>query len=285
MKILIAYRGAQRIREWETGNLFARAFEKLGHDVTRYGFVYETGEWFCDQQEVLEQHYDLCVYMEHNDPSAQPIELKDLKCDTSVFCVYDVSYYPNVCRALSAHMEFDHVFCANDKFIIDDFWGCDVKYLPYAADTDLHFRPVETPKQFDVGLVGTDRPARRELIKKLQVSGINAKLISNVFKSDYVDALAGCKVVINENPPEGRGLLNMRHFEAQAAGACLVSGDALQENTSHFVSLYDNDPVGPCRVLLETGAWLRGANENQSHVSRFHTYQHRAQTILETLYG
>lgn len=289
MRILVSYRGAPRIRRWETGAMVARALRTLGHDVTEYAKVYEEDQWLLTNSEYdggglnaprLNGSFDLHIYMECNDPEPQYMETLAIRAHKRVFWSFDVSYYPDITRQFARFMRFDKVFCANDRFLREDFWGCPVHPLAYGVDPTLHVRPLDTEKAIDVGLVGSDRPARRELIHKLRDAGMNARLISDVFRDEYVDALATCKVVINENPPEGEGLLNMRHWEAQAAGAALVSGDGEYAITSPMMLYYTDDPVASCKHALKDDLWCEAARFNQSCVLGNDTYQDRVDNLL-----
>jgi hypothetical protein len=234
MNILVAYRGAPRIRGWETGAMVADAFRDLSHEVDEYGFVYETKESINSPTYHPEKHYDLVLIMEHNDPDPQPFELVNQPCDRRVYWTFDISYKTRFELSNIARFQPDHVFCANYYLcpMIVHFLNIETTFLPYAACLKRHFRDIDPAiKKYDITLVGTERPDRLSLVETLQKAGLDARLISDVFKEDYITAMAESRVVINQNPPEGRGLMNMRQFEAPAAGALLLTsaGDGLEQ--------------------------------------------------------
>jgi hypothetical protein len=163
--------------------------------------------------------------------------------------------------------------------------------LPYAADAEYHFRPVSFPKKYDVALVGSDRPERRKLIDALQKAGIRAELISGVFKKQYIDALASARIVINENPDAGRGLLNMRFFETLAVGSLLINnmGDGAELTGMmpgiHYLEYKDvDDLINKCRYYLsEHSERIKMSMVGQNACKLDHTYKSRAQEILDVL--
>lgn len=283
MKIVVSYRAAPRIRTWETGAMIAGVFRDLGHEVIEYAKVYESQEWVsylkCDSP-------DLLIWCECGDPSPQYLELKSLRCP-KFYWAFDVSYNPRFHKNLCNAMQFDWIFSANVNYQAN-FFGPKTSWLPYAADKRRHFRSLRSPKVMDVALVGSERPDRRKLINILRAANIDAQLISGVFKEDYIDALANAKIVINENPADGRGLLNMRFTESMAAGSCLLTQrgdgeDRVGTENVHFACYSTQDEaIAKCHLLLEQeDLRLRIAEAGQNLMSEAHTYHNRAKTILE----
>ena len=310
-KILISYRIAPRIRGWETGRMVAKAFVALGHEVDEYAKEYQSGRWLCKTpsgldlllepnlllpdtklsfipENVFMREYDLIVNLECNDPDPQYFELIGVKTKKRCVWHFDTSYYMDVASHHISQYHPDHVFYANSKLV----WNTrNASWLPYAADSRLHVRSPSHAKAYDIALVGSDRPDRRRLIATLQKAGIDARLISDVFKEDYVEALALARIVLNQNPPEGRGLLNMRYFETLAAGSMLLNntgdGDELTGLIPgiHFAR-YDNE-----EDLVEKAAYYIRNHDERIKVScagheaflKGHTYEHRAQEITDVI--
>lgn len=290
VKILISYRGAPRIRGWETGVLIADAFRDLGHEVDEYGNVYETmkGEWVSELRPdtILQKEYDLCIWMEKNDPERQYLELAAVKAAYKVAWFFDLQNYPDFCRKLADHMQFNHVFCANPNYL--KLFKV-ASFLPYGASSKF-FRPLTWPKQYDVGLVGSDRPERQALISALKADGINAHLISGVFKDAYIDALASCKVVINDIAGGGIGLLSMRAYEAPAAGALTIFedaealGDQLIPGIDCLTYSHSKELITKCSFLLKDTTYLEQVRAcGQKRVLEHHTYVARANEILNVI--
>lgn len=285
MRILVSYRGAPRIRGWETGAMVAEAFRRLGHEVHEYARIYETQDWV--QNGTLPESYDLILNMECNDPEPQYFELTKIGAKKRAVWHFDTSYYVDQALTHISQYAPDHVFFANSKF--REFGWDNTSWLPYAADPRF-IRPLSHEKTIDVGLVGSDRPERRTLIDFLEKHGIKAQLISGVFTDDYIDALASCRIVINENPKQGKGLLNMRTFEAPAAGALLLSGDIdhIGEVLSPLESAAYGHMVGAvhaCEALLsDPVALIKKSQRGQRRIESDHMYDHRAQEILDVLF-
>ncbi len=288
MRILVSYRGAPRIRGWETGAMVARAFRRLGHDVSEYAKVYERGEWVEPCANTGES-YDLHVYMEMNDSEPQYLELSGIDADQRVAWFFDVSYNPPFYKQLADAMEFDWVFSANPLYGVNHF-GRSCSFLPYAADPELHFREISGSYAATAALVGTERPERRRLIDAVDRLAGGALLISDVFKEDYVNALAASSITINENPPAGRGLLNMRTFEAPAAGSILLcqEGDYIDRCLTPGIDVLTYrdaaELVGQCQNVQQNPQDFEDMRRRcQERVMEDHTYDCRAQEILDLL--
>lgn len=289
MNVLVSYRGAQRIRGWETGSMVANAFRRLGHFVDEYGEVYETGESITSSSYDPYKHYDLVLICEHNDGAQQPFNLIGQPCNKRVYWTFDISY--KVGHELSVIKNFcpDHIFNANYYLcpVTQDLLGISTTFLPYAADINKHFRNLdEIEKKYDVTLVGTSRPDREKLIEAIRAEGLDARLISGVFKDEYVDALASSRIVINQNPPEGRGLMNMRQFEAPAAGALLltVQGDGVEQIKLPCMTYLPGQEAKAAKRLVPWSFDLETIRDaGHGYVLTYHTYDNRAKEILATL--
>ncbi len=285
MKILVSYRGAPRIRGYETGAMLAKAFRSLGHEVDEYAKIYERPEWVA-LRDVFSNEYDLQVYMECNDGEPQYAELKHITTKRRVGWLFDIDMTPDYYLQLADYMKFDHCYVANTDFVNGNF-ACSASYLPYAADMELFGRPLDTPKWIDVCLVGSDRPERRELIKNLNKNGIGAELICDVFKKDYFNVLAGSKIVVNDVAGGGANLLSMRAFEAPAAGAMLLQAatPALKDVFEVGVcceAFHDQESlVALAKHYIENDEQRKLVAANgQYWVANHHTYVNRAQKIL-----
>lgn len=284
MKILISYRGAPRIRGWETGAMLADAFVKLGHQVDEYAKIYEKPEWVQDRTPLFLKEYDLHIFMECNDGDPQYVELKNINAKKRVAWLFDIEMMPKFYSQLVSHMEFDYCYLANPSFI--DTLSCPTGYLPYAADERFR-RRLDNTKVRDVCLIGSDRPERRKLIRSLQKDNINAELISDLFKDDYINALASSKIVINDPAGGGGNLISMRLFEAMAAGSYLVQYDLDQlrqvaepgiccATFNSPESLLENIQL----VLKDSNIYERTRASGQFWIMSYHTYINRAKEIL-----
>jgi hypothetical protein len=275
-----------------------KALRGLGHEVYPYAKYYQKNEWVEGREFGLDDHvFDLMLFMECNDGDPQYPELRLARARKTACWLFDTSYYADRCKRLVDYFGFDHLFLANPLTIQEyKVWGYNnVHYLPYACDSELHVRPLEYPKTRDVVLVGSIRDDRRALATELADRGINLELIGNVFREEYIDALASAKIVINQNPSEGRGLLNMRFFETSAAGSFIFTEDAdiiVQpmgeypgEMRMGYPYMNTETLAMDCLSLLDNPAVLQSHTKiSQGRVLTYHTYHNRCEEILKTVF-
>jgi hypothetical protein len=244
VKVLVSYRGIPQSPGWATGDFVVKALRTLGHEVYPYAKYYQQNRWV-EERPLLDHHrWDLILFMECNDGDPQYPELKVTPARHTACWLFDTSYHQDRYRSLVNYFKFDDIFLANPLTVQEyRVWGYDrVHYLPYAFDSEKHVRGPNHEKTMDVALVGSIRDDRKHLAKMLGKRGIDLQLIGGVFREQYVDALASARFVVNQNPPQGRGLLNMRHFEAQAAGSIVIEQhDDLMDNCE--AGLFCNMPT------------------------------------------
>jgi len=290
MKILVSYRGIPQSPGWATGDMVVKAFRALGHEAYPYAKYYQENRWVEGRPALDSQDWDLILFMECNDGDQQYPELRITRARKTACWLFDTSYQFDRWRRLARYFSFDHYFLANPVTIGEyKVWGYDnVHYLPYACDRELHGRPLEHPKTHDLVLVGSIRDDRRDLARELTGHGLKLELISDVFREDYIDALASGKIVINQNPDMGRGLLNMRFFEAQAAGTIVFTEMAdLEVNmTAGLMHMCNFVPYRTVEDIVTGHASAQGSNiqRGQELVFEHHTYQNRCEDILNTVF-
>lgn len=311
MKILVSYRGIPQSPGWATGDMVVKAFRELGHEVVPYAKNYKEEDWVeygLHPTVYMEgsKPYDLVLFMECNDDDRQYMELKDVPRARKRACwLFDTSYYPDHCAYMVRWFGPDHVFLANPLTIerYRQLGFENTTYLPYACDEELHSRPPTREKTRDVVLVGSIRDDRIALRDELAGHGIDLRLVGGVFREEYVDALASAKIVVNQNPDAGRGLLNMRFFEAQAAGSHVFTeqsdydvntwSDGWQHHpaTAHWYSDTE-DLATKCKDLLtrpsmivpEIPDWYQSTLLYSDNFLHFQSYRNRCERILKTLF-
>lgn len=289
MRIIVSYRQIPQSKGWATGDSVVRGFRSLGHSVSAFARSYQSGEWIEEPSELIRKDYDLLIFMECNDGEPQYLTLKNLRAKKKVSWFFDTSYYPDNLTGLAGYMQFDHNFIANPNDV-DKFSNS--HWLPYAADSALHFRSIDWPKQYDFSLVGSVRDDRVELVKQLKKRGIYCQLIGNIFREAYIDVLASSKCQINQNPSAGRGLLNMRTYEAPAAGSLLITqaGDYIDRVLKHGQECFEYQSIEHLYQICEYIKNHPKETEEmriagQKAIMNKHTYEHRAKEILETING
>lgn len=293
MRILVSYRGIPQSPGWATGDMTVKAFRELGHEAYPYAKYYQENRWVKGRPLLDSQDWDLILFMECNDGDPQYPELKVTRARKTACWLFDTSYHQDRYRGLVNYFGFDHLFLANPLTVGDyKVWGySNVTYLPYACDRELHGRSVEYPKSRDVVLVGSVRDDRKHLAAKLGSLGINLELIGGVFREEYINILASSRIIINQNPNEGRGLLNMRHFEAQAAGAFLLeqaddftlNRDAGLQSSGGFL------PYDTVESIADIVPYYLKIDKDimsymQNNFFAYNTYKSRCESILATVF-
>lgn len=292
MRILVSYRGIPQSPGWATGDMVVKAFQELGHEVYPYAKYYQKNDWVEGRPLLDEKDWDLILFMECNDGDPQYPELKITRARKTACWLFDSSYHADRYKKLVDYFRFDHLFLANPITIQEyKVWGYEnVTYLPYACDGELHGRSLQRPKTRDVVLVGSIRDDRRNLALELARLGIELELVGDVFREDYIDALASAKIIINQNPTAGRGLLNMRFWETPAAGSFVLTEEA--DYSQQPINLRNGYPyngteelAGACQKLLADEETLTTLTAIcQRNVLTNHTYKSRCEAILRELF-
>ncbi len=164
-----------------------------------------------------------------------------------------------------------------------------VQWLPLACSPTLHDIP---PREriYDVAYVGSlnteDGGRRRRLLSAIAERFPQCK-IGTFWPEEMAEIYAQAKIVVNAAHNED---VNMRVFEAMAAGAMLLTDPAigledLFRDGEHLVVYRQDSDVFDCieRYLSDTEARERIARAGQDLVRSAHTYTHRVQTILNEL--
>lgn len=294
MKILVSYRGIPQSPGWATGDMVIKAFRALGHEAYPYAKYYQQNRWVDDRPPLDSQDWDLILFMECNDGDPQYPELKVTRARKTACWLFDTSYHQDRYRGLVSYFSFDHIFLANPLTIQEyKVWGYNnVHYLPYACDRELHGRPLEYPKNRDVVLVGSIRDDRRVLANALAGLGVDLQLVGGVFREQYIDALASARIVVNQNPSDGCGLLNMRFFESMAAGSILFNDNT--ESGLNVLSGLQSGAVPYCSLEhLASSVQTFLQNKSLYEITRsraqqiafdYNTYIHRCQEIIKTVF-
>lgn len=293
MKILVSYRAIPQSPGWATGDSVVRAFRELGHEVFAYAKYYQENSWVVNPTPTPPE-FDLVLFMECNDGDPQYCSLKNVKARKTACWLFDNSYYQDHCRGLIDYFNFDFKFIAN-PLIVDELKNSNyenVFHLPYACDSVLHTRRMPCVKVRDIALIGSIRDDRVQLINELNIKlPVKAELIGGLYRDQYIDALASSKIIINQNPAAGRGLLNMRFWETIAAGSFIMTErfDVEANNLCDYLSqynLYDSidEIVLNCDALLSKDYKIADYEYQQQWVMRMHTYESRCQEILSKVF-
>lgn len=211
---------------------------------------------------------------------------------------------PTLCLLIDVHRELcwrslfarylDHVFIAQKDYV-PGFAALphpNATWLPLAGDENIHF-VAGLPRQTDVAFVGKFGAAGSERHNTL--SDVLGAFSTNDTARTYTPAemgrvYSGAKIVFNKSIG---GDVNMRVFEAIAAGALLVTDridngltDLFVEDT-HYVA-YGSVEEAKTKIahyLAYDGERAAIAAEGQAHLLAHHTYRHRLETMLAAVAG
>lgn len=280
MRIVVSYRGIPGRQGWACGDSVARALVALGHEVYRYGNVYQSSERI--DPNPMPWTPDLLLWMECNDADPQYAELLRLPCK-KVMWDFDSDLHPEMSEDLSSR--FDRCFWGNLK------WARKRRemYLPYAFDDELmHSTATKTNR---IAVVGTPFPERVEFANKIGV-----EVISGVYGQDYVDTVASLLCHVHHYNSGGEGLLVNRIWETMGLGTCLLTddnSDVLYETFPNpsageiFLTYFDNGDARQ-KVRLTRDEWgkdvpLWVGQRSREFILSNHTYRHRVEQLLDAL--
>jgi len=185
---------------------------------------------------------------------------------------------------------FDHVFVVQRDFVDRISDGHDsVHWLPLAGDPKLHFIPDQL-RDLEVGFVG--KLGAPGSPRHAVLSQVLVRYKTNDFKSPQTLAMgpvySRSRIVINKSIDVD---VNMRVFEALAAGALLVTdriGNGLEDLLTEGVHYVGYDTAEEAiaqidRYLTDEDARARIAQAGQALMREKHSYDARLGRILEVV--
>lgn len=291
MNILIGY-GYQR---WGTGSFLERALQRqaattfVGTSLAgRSGFT-PTGDLrpiIAD----LPAAPDLFLYVDSGEPRYFPRGLPQLPCPTACYLI-DVHQRPVELQKQA--MFFDYAFSAQLEFVsvLRRAGHPQASWLPLACDTELH-RPFVAPKRYDIGFAGSVRDIyarRRKLLEQLQQRFSISDYRRSYTPLEMSRLYSESRLVFNCSL---RHEVNMRVFEGPASGSLLLTdriGNGLSQlvtDREHVVMYDDADLVAVAAEYIgDERNRERIAQQGCEHVLAHHTYDHRINTLLQTVFG
>jgi len=204
---------------------------------------------------------------------------------------------------------FNKIYCTDTSFIesANEYLFPEAKYLPLAYDDEV-FYDRGLNRENSLLFIGSHTPQRSHLLNKINDNiNIPVKLIGQKWKKhissdfDYSSKNISIKEVANEyntnsfvlnlnNELNAINGLNMRTFEAIAAGSCLIQ-DNVKDVVLNFtpdedIIVYNSiDEIGEiiARVTKDRDLYNKIINNGKKVVQSRHTYKHRAEEILRDL--
>jgi glycosyltransferase involved in cell wall biosynthesis len=219
-------------------------------------------------------------------PGYAPRNIARLDCQTAC---YLIDTHLNLPLHREWAWRFDWAFLVHRQFVGEIAAGCSrVAWLPVACDPDIHAQ-APLPKRHDVGFVGSlNQDRRRQLIERL-----NRRWpvhVERSFLRDMARTFAETRIVFNNAV---RDDLNMRVFEAMASGSMLLTdaapGSGLAEtfDDGRHLAIYDDESLEEkvAYYLAHPEEREAIARAGQAEVLRWHTYDHRAATLIDCVFG
>jgi hypothetical protein len=289
MRILLCY----SYHPNTTATYFERALGKR-HEVHYVGAASGSRAGYPSNQDLVEliakgfPQPDLVLLVDSGG-CACPRGMERMSCPTAVYLI-DVHRHLRPREVLAPL--FDYVFVAQKDYT--DYFrrlgNPQVYWLPLACDMELHGGR-SRPKVWDVGFVGQiHSPARARRLGKL-AERYRLNDYQRIYpREEIAEIYSQSRIVFNSSID---GDLNMRVFEAMASGSLLVTdhienGQAdLFQDRVHLVEYVDD------KDLLSQVEYYLQHDEEREQIARAgyervmeqHTYTHRCQSILDTIFG
>lgn len=232
---------------------------------------------------------DLYLHVDSGVTWYLPRGLTQLACPTACYLI-DVHVQP--ASQLQKAMLFDYAFSAQRDFVdvLRRAGHPQAQWLPLACDPAIH-RRYDVPTRFDIAFVGaTGRgyERRRALLERLSRRYTLNDYRRSYTPSEMAELYSASRVVFNCSL--GREI-NMRVFEGPATGAALLTDrignglSSLLNDGEHAVMYDDGDALELAERLLRDRPWRdRIARQGYEHVRAHHTYAHRIDEALRTVF-
>jgi hypothetical protein len=286
---------AHLIEAHTTGNYFRKV---LGHSHTvtylsnHLDLVSKTYSGLPIQNILPKDGVDLLLYI---DPVGQffPTGLEKLVYPTAI---YLIDVHQNLEQRLAIAPFFDYVFVAQKDYVpaFKKAGINNVFWLPLACDPDYHISAKTSENYlYDIGfvgnrgLIGSERRELLEILKNnFKINSLDRRYLPDEIGTIYSQS----RLVFNYSI---KGDVNMRVFEALCGGRLLLTNaipNGLEElfiDRQHLV-IYRNgeELIQLARYYLEHPEEREEiAKAGQALVLAQHTYQHRTEQILTTIFG
>ena len=295
MRVLLA----TNYRIGQTGEFASIALSRMGIDMTK---VTPSGDAPEEWTKVSPQ-FDVVEFVEKLDDTPDlflmvesstgepflPRNIEKLKIPTAIW-LYD--NYLNFRWNKEIVSLFDYAFFAQkDRLKQATRYGCkNLFWLPFAADEEFH-KDFCVKRDIDIGYLGTITDQKRKYFADLENSGLTVLTNARYLSYEEIGRFySRCKLVYNIS---ARRDMNVRTFEASAAGALVVNQSLIDEGCFDIftegenMAFHDfNDAARICRDLLADERRRSDMAKNAIiHVMKSHTYRHRMEKLLEVCSG
>lgn len=163
------------------------------------------------------------------------------------------------------------------------------RWLPLACDPELHGRQ-DVPGQYDWSFVGHTHAGERQWLIRLLREKYPACFVGQAYFTDMAAVYSASKIVFNRSVGDD---LNMRVFEALASGSLLITNelagagqDELFQDGVELITYRNDDELLEkfAISLKDSAACCRIGEAGRAAVLARHTYRHRMEQLLETVF-
>lgn len=210
--------------------------------------------------------------------------------------------FPTACYMIDSHLslgwhiewatQFDIVFTAQREYVSNfKNAGCkNVIWLPLACDPSIH-KKYEVDKEYDICFVGsiTQEHKRRKRLLDTLSKRFNVR-IERSFLEEMSIAFSKAKIVFNEAV---RNDLNMRVFEALAAGSMLFTDEAKGSGLTEIFRDREHLAVYNEQNLIALADYYLNHDEEREEIARAgreevlqkHSYDHRVELLIDHVFN
>jgi hypothetical protein len=278
-----------QIHPYTTGNYFRKSW-MCNHDLL---YLSQLCPWPLQISNFLkDNNIDLLVAI---DPIGVrfPSDLDKSPCPTAI---YLIDVHQNLEHRLKLAHCFDYVFVAQKDYlpVFIDAGIKNVFWLPLACDPTFHLSPEATEaKHYEIGFVGNFGAGDGQRQKILNIMSQRFKMndLRRSYRPEEIGLIySRSELVFNWSI---NGDVNMRIFEALCSGRLLLTNmvpNGLEElftDKKHLVIYHSiNELIELAQYYLDHPVEREAiARNGQQEVLANHTYQHRAEQILSTIFG
>jgi hypothetical protein len=238
-----------------------------------------------DMAQIAPGEFDLYLTIDDGQRYALPQRLRP--------CAYwAIDTHLDFARSLERSRAFDFVFAAQrdgaQRLKAEGI--STAQWLPLACDRSVHRRH-EVPKRFDVCFVGNLFPGpRADCVAQIQSRYPN-NFVGQSYFANMAHIYSESRIVFNRSLGND---VNMRVFEALACGSLLLTNDLSENGQTELFQdgVHLATYAGP-HEMLEKIAWYlehtevreKIAAQGQAQVVAHHTYRHRMQQLLGTVFA
>lgn len=282
--LIIQTENQSKWRQGWTPNWHMRECYSFQYALNTIGIQADTWGKYQDNFDVVPdfESYDVIICIENYDSDWLP-DFATIKSPTKIHWVIDLHIH-NPLELAKISNGCDIILHSTRSLMADytKLVTAEHIWFPNCID-DRFFGYRQLPKVNDLVFVGSDNPARSEIIGYLKKIGLVSVFITG---QDMIDIIAATKIHFNKNI---RCDINYRTFETIGIGTCLLTDYNLELTDLGFADginclLYKTaeDAATKATEALRSESWHE-ISQKGHELSKQHTYISRIQSILRII--